>query len=265
MDPTKEPERRAIRRVAELYEARELHRTVLAKPMKVADNAVTERFAGRTRTKVGDLLVMLGAMGGDLEKDLVGVAGGFHPEIYLAELCKRSQRRKRQKRYARTDVVLTPPKRPYSRQELPRVAAGLQELRLLDRDKAYRQALRAVRTLRFYPDRGDRETEFDVRHALAAIWRSKGRYSAAAAALSKAFRLAGRDHRLRARSYHGLASLARDLGDLDVGLEAAIRAGKESLEILDVHGLGRSLITRGQMYVYRQAWDDFEKNPRPSL
>jgi hypothetical protein len=108
--------------------------------MKVADNAITERFGGRTRTKLGDFLVMLEAMGGDLEEDLTGFTGEFHPEIYLAAISKRTQRRRRQKQYARSDVLLTPPKQPYSREELGRVAAGLQELRLLDRDMAYRRA-----------------------------------------------------------------------------------------------------------------------------
>ena len=240
-------QQRRLEHLQLLKQARGVQRSRIAARLGVGVGQVSELFNGKVELGAETQSAILETLGVDEAEFLAGVEGRFHAEVYLARVLKP---RKRQAEHVEERARKTPSK-PYEVRRLPELAAGLQELRLLDAE--------AARTLAF----DVLATDFHERQpaapsalcqacvALAAIYRTRGNYGATAFFLLRGLHTAGRVPGLRAPVLRAVASLARDLGDLDEAVAAAVQTGAEYLAAADYCGLGRSLTALGGFHVYR--------------
>ncbi len=210
----------------------------------VHHSQVERRLEGKPLIRAWELAALLRVVGVDQLEFYAGILGGLHAEVYLAHI---AQENTRQKDYAGSDLIAKGPSRVYTAEELRDVADGLQDLRVVDPEAARGQALDVVRAAHHYGIDPGVESLFKANLALGAVYRARGGYGTAATFLLKALDLAGTDARMRSRLLHSIINFASDMGDFEVGLQAADAAIAGFERLKDQLGRGRVLVSKGSL------------------
>ena len=223
---------------------------------------ISRRLSGAIAFKSWEPAAMLRAMGVDQREFFGGLQGDLHAEVYLARIAKGNCR---QKSYAGNDLMADPPSRSYTVRELRKMADGLHDLRVTDPEAARLQALDILRSAHHYDVDPGVESRLKANLSLGGIYRARGAYGTAAVFLLKALEQAGDNQRLRARLHHAIVPLASDLGDFEVGLQAAEMAEECFKRFEERLSQGRVLLSKGNLLGHYGHLEDSVRAHQESL